>query len=96
MWWTGGQPHSRCAANGRYEHNYRSGTYNYQIYNGQGGSNQNNPQPNWRWCGRCSLLFWGGSSTGTQAGFCPGLYTNGLAGTGGPHLAGSDTDYCID
>jgi hypothetical protein len=48
------------------------------------------PQPYWRWCGQCGLLYWQGSS-GTYGGYCPGSEL-----VPGPHVAGSATSYCIN
>jgi len=63
MWWAAGQSNSWCAAPDHTQHGYRKGAYNYELYNGYGGLNDNsNPQPNWRWCDYCMGLFWGQGS----------------------------------
>jgi hypothetical protein len=61
MFWTPGQASSACADSNLtfpYRHAVSSGSYNYGLYNGM--SSPTNPQPNWRWCGSCQGLFWGG------------------------------------
>ena len=42
-------------------------------------------QANWRYCGKCALLYWQGP-TGNSAGACP---------SGGEHTAGSPTIYDV-
>jgi hypothetical protein len=73
-----------------YGNNYGSGPHvlndsaDYYLFYDIAGSD---PQPYWRWCDRCQLLYYQGSS-GTYAGRCP---------TGGDHTMGSDSyNYAID
>ena len=85
MWWAAGQSRSRCATPGLTEHGYRTGAYNYDLYNGIGGlNNSSNPQPGWRWCSLCMGLFWGPSRN---------QLCMGDDGGGGAHVAGSGTIY---
>ena len=77
---------SHCMGNsdGLWPHGTGSST-NYDIFFNLSSSATTDPQAFWRWCGQCALLYWQGSS-GTQAGYCP---------IGGPHRAGSGTNYCV-
>jgi hypothetical protein len=83
MWWTAGESGSACpGTNAHGLHHVRSGSYNYTQYNG--ATSGSNPQVNWRWCGFCQGMFWGGFT-----GLC---YGNVQPGYHGPHKAGA-TNY---
>jgi hypothetical protein len=60
-WYASGHTGSNlCAGNGNGPHLYRSGFYNYSIYNNeQGWTGSTNPQAGWNWCHFCQSLFWG-------------------------------------
>lgn len=65
------------------------GVTSYDLYWNLGGGSTSNPQPYWRWCQQCSLLFWAGPS-GNDAGLCPISYQIGSLLE---HAAGSSTSY---
>jgi hypothetical protein len=61
---------------------HTAGTTNYDLWwNGSG----TDAQENWRFCGKCSVIFWQGSSQ-SGTGVC-------AAASGGPHFDGSGTVY---
>jgi hypothetical protein len=64
----------------------------YDLYKNLGGGTTSNPQPYWRWCSLCALLYYQGPS-GSQAGYCPGYVLNNPVS--GPHHAGSTTSYDV-
>jgi len=84
LFWGGKSGHCYAAYNIG-PHVAGSGT-SYDTYWNLGG--HSDPQPNWRWCQNCSLLYWQGAS-GTEAGYCPILDPN----LNYQHLAGSSTNY---
>jgi hypothetical protein len=54
MFWAADESTSWCASPSHTQHSYRKGAYNYELYNGYGGLNNNsNPQPYWRYCDYC-------------------------------------------
>lgn len=57
-----------CWGNSRGPHQSDNGL-DYYLYYSESGANW---QPNWRWCGKCQLLYYQGAD-GTQAGYCPDL-----------------------
>lgn len=64
-------------------------TTDYDLTYGGPNPAITNPQPGWRWCGSCSLIYWQGSS-GSEAGTCAG---NATPSGFGPHGVGSSTMY---
>ena len=57
---------SVCFGNDYGPHKSDNGV-DYYLYYSEAGANW---QPNWRWCGKCQLLYYQGAQ-GTQAGACP-------------------------
>jgi hypothetical protein len=87
FWGPGNSRYGSCLGHpaGTDTSHFAGSSTSYYLYS----SAQPQSQPYWRWCGFCDLLFWGGSSSGLQAGYCPGRNNHW------PHVASSDTNYYI-
>jgi hypothetical protein len=72
----------------------------YDIYFGVADPSApaSNPQPDWRYCNRCCMLYFQGAS-GSSNGVCSAPLGNSIANPGGytttAHTAGSSTNYDI-
>jgi hypothetical protein len=102
MWWTPGVNDSACAYpdapdndSGKQSHGIGSGSYNYLLPYGLSGTNNSNPQPNWRWCTACQGLFWGGydGPCAAQGAHQPGNTSYDVYFNGGGGVTGSPQAY---
>lgn len=86
LWWTGGGGIVICQARNYGPHVAAPNTYIYGVnHDIQNLVNTSNPQPDWRWCNYCSVLYWGGNQ-----GYCAAANDIGAFGV---HHQGSYTSY---
>jgi hypothetical protein len=92
LYYGGHESTSRCPnsqSNPYWPHHNRGVSFNYSLFYYSGPTGTNDPQLNWRWCGRCQGLFYDGSLPRGASNICP-------AGSGG-HTPGSGSyDYGLD
>jgi hypothetical protein len=78
LFYGGHQSTSNCPTGGTHD---GSGSYDYQLFYLDPPVSASDIQPNWRWCGKCEGLFYGGHQSTSN---CP---------TGGTHDGSGSYDY---